>query len=81
MAISGWPYFSHRRFEPSPRTWPKPSYLPVFSAITVSAWALPKVSGMPSVSASVMTPISNSSMAAASVPPKEIGSMPCSFIR
>ena len=58
MKSSGWPYFSVMRLEPKASTWPKPSYLPVFSAITVSASGLPKLSGMPSVSLSVMTPIS-----------------------
>ncbi|MND02410.1 hypothetical protein D3C83_217860 [compost metagenome] len=60
---------------------PKPSPRAVSSVTRTSASALPKRNSMPPVSRVVMAPISNSSMAAAMVPPREMGSMPSSLHR
>ena len=79
MASSGLPYFSHSSLEPRPISAPKPSPLPVSSASSVTASAEPKLSLMPPVSFSVMTPVSNISMAAPTVAPNEMGSKPCSL--
>ncbi len=62
-----------------PISLPNPSALPVSSATWHRASALPNVSSMPPVCSVVSTPIWKSSMAAATVAPKEIGSMACSL--
>ena len=79
MERSGCPYFSHKRLDPSARSLPNPSPLTTASTMLVSASAEPNLSGRPPVCSSVMAPISYSSMAAASVEPKVMGSMPCSL--
>ena len=79
MDSSGWPYFSHSRLEPRPKSLPKPSPVATWSAHHANASAEPNFNSMPPVSFVVIAPISNNSMAAATVAPNEIGSMPSSL--
>ena len=78
MNRSGWPNFSVILLDPWASSLPNPSRYAVFSAIATRASALPKSRGIP-VCSWVTTPFSYSSIAAARVPPKDIGSMPRSL--
>ena len=72
------PILSDALLTPSARTSPMPSLLPIFSTIRTTASGFPKLRSMPSVSLSVMIPLSKHSIANPITQPAEIVSSPSS---